>query len=71
VAPIDTGLLERPDIRFFVAKNPGHAKGDELCCLGRVDAGLVSTFMSRLFEKWATAWSRRMRRLWAGATASS
>jgi hypothetical protein len=71
VAPIDTGLLERPDIRFFVAKNPGHAKGDELCCLGKVDSGLVSRFTSRLLEKWAHSWSRRMRRLWAGATASS
>ena len=70
VAPIDTGLLERPDIRFFVAKNPGHARGDELCCLGAIDLGLVSRFTSRILEKWAISWGRKMRRLWAGATAS-
>lgn len=71
VAPIDTGLLERPDIRFFVHRNPGHAKGDELCCLGRVDSGLLTKFTSRLFAKWSSRWSRKVRRLWAGATASS
>lgn len=70
IAPIDTGLLERPDIRFFVHKNPGHAMGDELCCLGRVDAGLVTRFTSRLIGKWSSRWSRKVRRLWAGATAS-
>ncbi len=70
VAPIDAGLLERADIRFFVARNPGHARGDELCCLGRVDLGLVLRFGSRLLSKWSAAWSRRMRRLWAGAAAS-
>lgn len=37
VAPIDAKLLEHPDIRFFSEKNPGHAQGDELCCLGLVD----------------------------------
>lgn len=30
-----------PDIRFFVSANPGHAEGDELCCLGIVDARLA------------------------------
>jgi hypothetical protein len=71
VAPVDTALLEQPDIHFFVTKNPGHAKGEELCCLGSVDAGLVLSFTSRLLEKWAISWGRKMRRLWAGATASS
>jgi hypothetical protein len=71
VAPIDTGLLERPDIRFFVTKNPGHAKGDELCCLGAVDLGLVTRFTSRLADKWAERVSRKMKRLWASAGASS
>jgi hypothetical protein len=36
VAPLDQGLLALPDVRFFVEANPGHADGDELCCLGRV-----------------------------------
>lgn len=28
--------LEDPDIRFFVERNPGYVRGDELCCLARV-----------------------------------
>ncbi|MCM2279809.1 MAG: hypothetical protein NDJ89_17175 [Oligoflexia bacterium] len=43
VAPIEAALLSGPgnaDIRYFQERNPGHAQGDELCCLGRVDARL-------------------------------
>lgn len=32
-APIDVRRLKDPDIQFFVAMNPNHAQGDELCCL--------------------------------------
>ncbi len=28
--------LRKPDIRFFVERNPGYAEGDELCCLAEV-----------------------------------
>ncbi|RMG07178.1 MAG: hypothetical protein D6731_24300 [Planctomycetota bacterium] len=28
--------LADPDIRFFVERNPGYARGDELCCLAEV-----------------------------------
>lgn len=48
VAPIDRTMLEAPDIRFFVARNPGHSRGDELCCLGRVDLGLWVAYMAKL-----------------------
>ena len=51
VAPIDTELLVHEDIRFFAEKNPGHARGDELCCLGRVDIGLWFKFLGRMFSK--------------------
>lgn len=37
LAPITAELLRDPDVRFFVERNPGHAAGDELCCLGRFD----------------------------------
>jgi len=40
----DVAPVERehdPDIRFFVSANPGHASGDELCCLGVVDFRLA------------------------------
>lgn len=26
-------LARRPEIRYFLERNPGHAQGDELCCL--------------------------------------
>lgn len=56
IAPIDAAVLQQPDIRFFVEKNPGHARGDELCCLGRVDAAMVSHFVGK-----------QIRRIWSGA----
>jgi|688.fasta_scaffold21578_1 hypothetical protein len=37
VAPIDTARLDDPHVRFFVHANPGHARGDELCCLAPLD----------------------------------
>ena len=40
VAPVDAEALEDPDVRFFAKANPGHARGDELCCLGKIDASL-------------------------------
>lgn len=42
VAPTE-GELD-PDIRFFVEVNPGHARGDELCCVGVVDASVLLSF---------------------------
>jgi hypothetical protein len=50
VAPIDAALLTRDAaVRYFVARNPGHAEGDELCCLGRVDARFVARSLWRTF----------------------
>ncbi len=33
VADIDSARLDDPHIRFFLASNPGHRDGDELCCI--------------------------------------
>ncbi|UJR81091.1 hypothetical protein [Sandaracinus amylolyticus] len=44
VAPIDETLAHDPDVRFFVERNPGAPRGDELCCLGRVGVGLAMQF---------------------------
>lgn len=71
VAPIDAALLEYPDIGFFVAKNPGHADGDELCCLGRVDLAFPTFFLLRQIGKSLRGAKDRFRRLWAAADASS
>lgn len=33
VADITPGRLRDPHVRFFAERNPGHARGDELCCI--------------------------------------
>jgi hypothetical protein len=50
VAPVDDGETD-PDIRFFVQANPGHAEGDELCCLGVVDARLALSWPLKRLRK--------------------
>lgn len=51
VAPLTGAVLSLPEIRFFVAANPGYAVGDELAMIGRVNVafarGLVRKFLSR------------------------
>ena len=51
VAPIDNKLLDDPDIRFFVGRNPGHSSGDELCCLGRIDVNFALSYSVRLVRR--------------------
>jgi hypothetical protein len=53
VAPIDAAHLRHPDIRYFVERNPGHAAGEELCCLGRIDLGLATYYLSKLARRTA------------------
>jgi hypothetical protein len=36
LAPIDSAALANPHVRFFLQRNPGHARGDELCCLAEI-----------------------------------
>jgi hypothetical protein len=36
LAPIDGAVLANPHVRFFLQRNPGHARGDELCCLAEI-----------------------------------
>jgi hypothetical protein len=35
-AEVNEADLENPDIRYFVAKNPGYVRGEELCCLAEI-----------------------------------
>lgn len=44
VAPVDSALLENPDVAYFLKRNPGHDQGDELVCLALVDYGLAARF---------------------------
>ena len=38
LADIPASRLADPDIAFFLEKNPGHARGDELLCLAEISA---------------------------------
>ena len=51
VAPIAEEMLQDPDVRFFMEKNPGHAAGDELCCLGAVSVQQSAYYVSRLLRR--------------------
>ncbi|MBK6686496.1 MAG: hypothetical protein IPG45_18650 [Deltaproteobacteria bacterium] len=68
IAPLDADLMTLPDVRFFVQRNPGHARGEELVCLGEATFSLPFYFGGRLLLKAAR---HTVRRLWAFATASS
>lgn len=51
IAPIESHMLEHADIRFFAEKNPAHARGDELCCLGLIDLRFVLHFAARTISR--------------------
>jgi hypothetical protein len=36
LAPVTEALLANPHVRYFIARNPAHADGDELACLADV-----------------------------------
>ena len=45
----------RPDVRFFLERNPGYARGDELVCLGELAASNLRPLMRRLFLQGAAS----------------
>lgn len=51
IAPIESEMLQDPDVRFFIEKNPGHEAGEELCCLGRLGVQQGVFYMSRLLQR--------------------
>lgn len=52
VAPISKELaLTNPKIAFFQKMNPNWQQGNELCCVGSVDAGLAWYFLARTWKK--------------------
>ena len=48
VAPIDAQAALDPDVAFFVERNPGYGKGDELVCLALLDGGLPIRLLRKL-----------------------
>jgi hypothetical protein len=51
VAPLDETLMRYPDVRFFAERNPGHVRGDELCCIGLIDSWLWISYMLKLCRR--------------------
>ena len=49
VAPLD--VFTDADIRFFAESNPGHAIGDELCCVGVVDMSALVLYLKKRLLK--------------------
>lgn len=57
VAPLTESEMAIPEISYFVEKNPGHAEGDELCCVGKINSalflhGFISEFKKQIFAFW-------------------
>lgn len=51
VAPIESEMLDDPNVRFFIEKNPGHEAGDELCCLGRMGLDVGISYIGRRIQR--------------------
>ncbi len=43
-------VQERPEVKFFLQKNPGFRRGDELLCLTELSPGNLRPLARRLFE---------------------
>ena len=43
--------VQADDVAFFVERNPGWQRGDELCCLGRVDGALIVGFAAKQLRR--------------------
>jgi hypothetical protein len=50
VADVTPGRLRDPFVRFFVESNPGHAAGDELCCLAPLTRANFTAAAWRVIE---------------------
>jgi hypothetical protein len=56
-APLRAGLsdpelrMSNPHVRFFVEANPGHADGDELACLVRIDVANLTSAGLRMIGR--------------------
>ena len=55
-----------PHVQFFVSRNPGHAQGDELACLARVEPSNYSRFARKLMDRTARDTLETLRKPAAG-----
>ncbi len=53
---VRTRLRERPEVRYFLERNPGYVNGDELVCIAELSAGNLRSIAGRAFtEAYANA----------------
>lgn len=50
-AEIPEKVRNRPDVKFFLERNPGYMKGDELVCLAEISTENFRPLAERLFRK--------------------
>lgn len=50
VADVTDERMRDPHVRYFVQANPGHVRGDELCCLARLSLDNLTTAAMRLLQ---------------------
>ena len=50
VAEVTAGRLRDPHVRFFAQRNPGHARGDELCCIAPLKRANFTKVAHRLLR---------------------
>lgn len=48
---VRTGLKERPEVRYFLERNPGYAEGDELVCIAELSAQNLRSIAGREFTE--------------------
>ncbi len=51
VADVTESRMQDPHVRFFVSRNPGHACGDELCCLARLSKANFTHAADRVLSR--------------------
>jgi hypothetical protein len=55
VAPVEPARLKDRHVRYFVDANPGHARGDELCCLAPLRRDNFTSAAWRVIDAATTA----------------
>ena len=50
-AAVSAREARRPDVRYFLERNPGYAEGDELVCLCELTPGNMRPLTRRLFQQ--------------------
>ena len=48
-AGVREAVCKRPEVRFFLERNPGYRTGDELVCITRLDTANLRSFARRAF----------------------